>query len=48
MEVQTPSYEQPSSSVVHIDMEESLLGGGTSDGSGTEPIVDDGSSHGWG
>lgn len=48
MKTKTPSYEQPSSSVVLIEVEENVLGEGASGGSGTEPIIDDGSSHGWG
>ena len=48
MEVPILSYEQPSSSLVFIEVEESVLGGDKSGGSGTEPIIDDGSSHGWG
>ena len=49
----TSSYEKPVASVVLIEVEESVLGekksgGSSGSGSGTEPIIDDGTSHGWG
>ena len=44
-------YEKPVASVVLIEVEESVLGekksGGSGSGSGTEPIIDPGTSHGW-
>ena len=48
MTTQPLSYEQPLSSVILIEVAESVLGDDKSGGSGTEPIIDDGSSHGWG
>ena len=48
----TSSYETPVASVVLIEVEESVLGekksGNNGGGAGTEPIVDPGTSHGWG
>ena len=52
MAYETKIYEQPSSSVIEIEVEDPVLGekktGGGNGGSGTEPIIDDGTSHGWG
>ncbi|MBR5385145.1 MAG: hypothetical protein IK143_04675 [Bacteroidales bacterium] len=53
MDTKNLTYEQPSSAIVLIEVEESVLGekksgGSSGSGSGTEPIIDDGTSHGWG
>jgi hypothetical protein len=52
MDTKNLTYEQPSSAIVLIEVEESVLGekksGNNGGGAGTEPIVDPGTSHGWG
>ena len=50
MDTKNLTYEQPSSAIVFVEVEESVLGEKKSGGNGssTEPIIDDGTSHGWG
>lgn len=39
------SYQRPAATVLRFEVEHAILG--DSDDEGTEPIIDDGSSHGW-